>query len=195
MKRLHYFTLWEDKKEDKKGQENKPSKKQNDIPNSPADSVVSLFSKDMGKTPITVDSIPGYNFIMASDKRELWLLEGMDCHLIGMGSPFGREDYVDFLNTLQDYAVTMLAERMEHYGFKQSPDSFMFGINGTLRVFHTNNQDLYYIAYPNDRVQYDMVSDLNDQTVNDKFKATVEKTIGGKMVGWIRKKIEQLQNG
>lgn len=194
MKRLHYFTLWEDKKEDENKQRNKPPKKQNDIPDSPANSAVSLFSKDMGKAPITIDSIPGYNFIMASDKRELWLLEGMDCHLIGLGSPFGREDCVDFLNTLPDYAVAMLAERMEHYSFKESPDSFMFGINGTLRVFHTNNQDLYYIAYPNDRVQYDMVSDLNDQTVNDKFKAGVEKTIGNKMTAWVRKKIKLLQN-
>ena len=194
MKRLHYFTLFEDNKEDEKKQENKPPKKQNDIPGSPADSAVSLFSKDLGNAPITVDSIPGYNFIMASDKRELWLFEGMDCHLIGIGSPFGWENYVDFLNTLPDYAVAMLAERMEHYCFKQSPDSFMFGINGTLRVLNTRNQGLYYIAYPNERVQYEVVSDLNDQSINDKFKTLVEKAVGSKTIAWIRKKIEQLQN-
>jgi len=88
----------------------------------------------------------------------------------------------------------MLAERMEHYCFKESPDSFMFGINGTLRVLNTRDQDLFYIAYPNDRVQYDMVSDLNDQTVNDRFKAIVEKTFGSKTIIWVRKKIKQLQN-
>jgi|SRR6185312_3756627 len=99
MKKLHYFPLFEDKKEYENEQKDKPLRKQNDIPGAPGDCTVSLFSKDMGNTPITVDSIPGYNFIMASDKRELWLLEGMECHLIGMGSPFGSEDYVDFLNT------------------------------------------------------------------------------------------------
>ena len=91
------------------------------------------------------------------------------------------------------FAVSMLAERMEHYGFTERPDSFMFAINGTVRVLNAYNERLYYIAYPGEKVDYDMVSNLNDQTLNDKFKAWMEKVIGNKMIAWIRKKIKQHQ--
>jgi hypothetical protein len=191
MERLQYFTVFEDKKEDKKEEGIELPEKQNDIPGSSPEDPVSLFVEDCGHYSLAVDSIPGYNFVMVSEKKELWLLEGRECHLIGFGSPFGRQEYMDYLNTLPKFAVSMLAERMEHYAFTERPDAFMFGINGTVRVLNAYDERLYYIAYPNDKVEYEMVSNLNDQTVNDKFKALVEKIVGKKMIGWIRNKIKQ----
>jgi len=193
MERLHYFTVFEDNKEDEKEKDIKLPENQNDIPGSSPDEAISLFEADKGNYAYALDSIPGYNFIMASEKRELWILEGRECHLVGMGSPFGKQEYVDYINTLPKFAASMVAERIEHYGFTERPDSFMFGINGTVRVLNAYNEKLYYIAYPNEKVDYEMVSNLNDQTINDKFKAWMEKVLGKKMFIWIRKKIEQHQ--
>jgi len=192
MDRLKYFKLFEDKVENEKDDKDL-LQKQNDIPGTNYDSPLAIFTADMEMSPIVIDSIPGYNFIMASEKRELWILEGRECHLIGLGSPFGREDYVAYLNTLPKYGVSMLAERMEHYGFKDTPNSLMFGINGTVRVLDAHQVGMRCIAYPGENVDYEVVTDINDKSLTDKFKNMVEKVVGSKMMPWLRKKFEQQQ--
>lgn len=191
MERLEKLQLIKDKiAGQSKGGQNLP-RKQNDIPGSTPNCPVSQFKADKGASPVTVASIPGYNFILVSDFSEIWILEGRECHLVGIGSPFGRQDYVDYLNTLSEYAVSMLAERMEYYGFAESPDSTIFGINGTLRVLDATNEGMFYIAYPGVEVDYEMVSDINDTSLTDTFRNMVEKVVGNKMMSWLHKKFEQ----
>lgn len=168
-------------------------RRQNNIPGAYPNHPVAVFNEDKGASPIAVASIPGYNFIMVSDYREIWILEGVECYLIGIGSPFGRKDYVAYLNTLQEHGVSMLAERMEYYGFVESSDSIMFGINGTLRVLDSNQENLFLIAYPtpDQEVDYEMVSNINDEKLTDTFRTMVEKVVGNKMMAWLHKKFEQ----
>jgi hypothetical protein len=171
--------------------ESTPFRRQNDIPGAYPNHPVAVFNEDKGASPIAVASIPGYNFIMVSDYREIWILEGRELYITGIGSPFGRKDYLAYLKTLPDYAVSMLAERMEHYGFSESANSIMFGINGTLRVLDAKNEGMFYIAYPGEEVDYEMVSDINGEKLTDTFRTMVEKVVGNKMMAWLHKKFEQ----
>jgi hypothetical protein len=191
MERLEKLKDFKDKMEDESKERQNLLRKQNDIPGSFPGHPVALFNRDKGESPVAVASIPGYNFILVSDYRELWILEGRECYLVGMGSPFSREDYVAYLNTLPKYAVSMLGERMEHYGFRESPDSTMFGINGTLRVLDAKHEGMFYIAYPGEEVDYEMVSDINGESLTDTFRKMVEKVVGNKMMSWLYKKFEQ----
>lgn len=170
--------------------QNQP-RKQNDIPGAYPNHPVAVFNNDKGESPIAVASIPGYNFILVSDYREIWILEGRELYIVGVGSPFGREDYVAYLNTLSEYAVSMLAERMEHYGFRESQHSIMFGINGTLRVLDSKQENLFYVAYPGDEVDYEMVSDINGEKLTNTFRTMVQNVVGQKMFSFLTKKFEQ----
>ena len=118
-------------------------------------------------------------------------MEGRECYLVGVGSPFAREDYVSYLNTLPEYAVSMLAERMEHYDFRESANNIMFSINGTLRVLDAKSEGMFYIAYPGEQVDYEMVSDINGEKLTDTFRTMVENVVGNKMMSWLHKKFEQ----
>jgi|GEM_PF-2014655 len=196
MNKIKYFSVFEKERKGKRIGGVDAASRQNNIQGAFPDNALALFPQDVEHAlhgPESSDSIPGYKFIMASVKIGLWVLEGRECHLIGQGSPFGRSDYAEYLNSLPDYAVSMLQERIEYYGLAESENALLFGINGTVRVLQAHNGGMFYIAYPGVDVDYEVVSDINDTTLTEKFKKMVEGVVGSKMIFWLHKKFNQFQ--
>lgn len=195
MNKIKYFSLFEEETGLNKKGDIGSSPRQNNIEGSSPNNALALFPQDAEPGKANMDSVPGYNFIMASAKISLWVLEGRECHLIGQGSPFARSDYAEYLSTLPDYAVSMLKERMEHYGVEESENALLFGINGTVRVLQAHNEGMFYIAYPDEDIDYEVVSDINDSSLTDKFKKMVERVVGSKMISWLHKKFGSFSAG
>ena len=153
---------------------------------------LSLFEDDVTPSKGSLDTIPGYNFAMCSTKIGLWTLEGKECHLVGIGSPFQRSDYVDYLETLPREVGNLLLERMEFYALKED-GSLLFGINNTIRVLQARPDDgLYYVVYPDGSIE--MCTNFNTTLHDEVTVGRLEKWIGMRIYSWLKTRFPRIIN-